>query len=329
MMFSCAIENCDVEEKEKLERYRDIAESWHNLLFDDPEHCIYHQYTNMMWHDAAWRVANEARRFTIDDGPSSAISPILGRLIDNGYAMTQVVAVSKLLEASPPDKPKKAGKPNKAVVSIRRVVDEMSANRQLFTREIFVSHDGIPYDWSPSCNHVTSNQVEWAEPGNANGWMCAQLKHQHFGKLSGVVAYNRSRTDLVSDSIFDRLVKQLNDPVFTEIKNLRNKRIAHAADATSRSEVTDLRKSLKFTELEQAHKILTGVIQAVSQGLLFGKRVGTAVPPEQPEAFEHLETPFVQSSRKTEIYKFWMDHVNERENWLSTAYYETIPELGT
>lgn len=322
VMFSCPVEKCDVERKDALAKYRAKLQIWHALLFDDVEHSIFSQYTDMMWHDAAWRIVNEARRFTIDDGPSSAISPILGKLIDHGYAMTQVVAVSKLLEKSDPLHPKKA------VISIRRVVDEIIEHRGLFTREIFVSHDGIPYDWTPSPESSSSDQIEWVGQDGSNGRMLASLKHLHFDKLSGVAKSNRSRDDKVSKAIFDRLSDQLNDPVFEEIRNLRNKRIAHAADANSRAQITNLRKSLKFSELEKAHKILTGVLQAISQGLLFGKFVGTSVPTEQPEAFEHLELPFVQSSRTKETYQLWCDHVREREGWLTSAYHETIPELA-
>jgi hypothetical protein len=318
----CPIDDCDVFDREKLMQYRDKAQSWHELLVGDEEHSVFGQYTNMMWQDAAWRMANEARRFTFDDGPTSAINPILGKLIDHGYAMGQVIALSRLMEQPIP------GQPKKAVVSIRRIVDELCANRELFTREVFVSHNGLCYDWQTSSHSTVSNRVEWVEPTGSNGYLISLLKHEQFDKLSGVDACSRSRDDRLPDSIFDRLQDKLNDAVFDEIKYLRNKRIAHAADAYSRNQVQNLRQSLKFEELEKAHYILTGVIQTVAVALLFGHRIGTSVPREQPNAFEHFEKPFIQPSRMREFYQFWCAHSQEREDWLTKAYHDTLPELA-
>lgn len=319
----CPIDNCDVGDKEKLTLYQEKAQSWHELLIGDEVHSVFGQYTNMMWQDAAWRMANEARRFTQEDGPSSAINPILGGLIDNGYAMGQVIAISRLMETSDPRRP------TKAVISIRRIVDELCDNRELFTREVFVSHNGLCYDWQHSSNSITSECLQWVDSNGPNGYLMSQIRHMQFDKLCGFAAGSRSREDRFPDSIFERLRDKLSDPVFEEIKNLRNKRIAHAADANSRSQVQNLRQSLKFAELEKAHYILTGVIQAISEGLLFGHRIGTSVPREQPDAFEHFDKPFIQSNRMSEFYQFWCEHTQKREDWLTTAYRDTLPELAT
>jgi hypothetical protein len=315
------IEDCDVKDRMKLATYRAMATSWIELLHDDSEHSIVSQYHNMMWQDAAWRMANEARRYTFDDGPSSAITPVLGQLIDHGYAMGQVIAISRLLEKSNPKRPKKA------VVSIRRIVDELYENRCLFTREIFVTRHGCGYDWFPGSGSTSSTELRWVEPTGANGWLQSCIMHDLFDKLSGTDSQKRHRDDRLPDSIFETLTKKLDDPVFNEIAKLRNKRVAHAADAYSRNQVDNLRKSLKFEELEKAHYILTGVIQTVSSVFLTGLHIGTSVLRAQPEAFEHIDKPFIQSARKREFWKFWCAHTREREKWLNDARNDTLPEL--
>ena len=318
----CPIEHCDVQDREKLALYREKIESWHELLIGDEEHSIFGQYTDMMWQDAAWRMANEARRFTFEDGPTSAINPILGKLIDHGYAMSQVIALSRLMEKSYPSNPKKA------VVSIRRIVDEISTHRELFTREVCVAHNGLSYDWHPSPDSTPSQGVQWVEANGPNAYMMSCVRHMWFDQLSGISAYNRNRNDLIPGLVFDRLITLIDDPVFKEIEKLRNKRVAHAADAYSRSQVDNLRKNLKFEELEKAHYILTGLIQAVSEGLLCGYRIGTSVPREQPDAFEHFDKSFIQPARMKEFYRFWCDHSQRREKWLTEAYHVTLPELN-
>jgi hypothetical protein len=320
-LFSTPIEKCDVKDLSKLACYREKAVSWYDLLHNDKEHSISGQYSDMMWQDAAWHLANEARRYTFEDGPTAAITPILGKLIDQGYVMGQVIALSKLLEKSNPKQPKKG------VISIRRIVDEMYHNRNLFSREIFVAGDGYPYDWYTAPGSTSSKGVSWINERGPDGWMLSSFKHEAFDKLSGTTAGSRSRDDCISDEIFERLQAKLDDPVFNIIKNLRDKRIAHAADLYSRDQVENLKNSLKFDELNKAHYILTGVIQSVSVALLPGYRLGSSVPIEQPDAFNYFDMPFIQPHRKREYYQFWSKHSQKRERWLTDAFNEVLPEL--
>lgn len=327
VLFSYSTDDCDVVDKDKLIRYRELAEHWYVLLHGDAEQSVSGQISDMMWQDAAWRLANEARRFTFDDGPTAAVSPILGKLLDRGYISGQIIAISRLIEKHEPRHPKKG------VVSLRRIVDELDANREVFTREIFVSNNGLPYDWEEarrkhSQNAAPSSSIQFMESVGPAAFYMAMGKHEQFDLLAGSQVGDRQRSDRIADAVFDRLKQKLNDPVFNEVLKLRHKRVAHAADAYSRDQVDNLRKGLKLEEFAKAHYVLTGVLQALSQGLLFGFRVGTSVPTTQPEEFEYLNVPFVQATRMRDIGRFWSEHCNARETWLSDAYFDTLPELS-
>jgi hypothetical protein len=319
-LWKYSIEECDVEDREKLAAYRAMADSWHELLSGDSRHSIGAQFSDMMWQDAAWRVANEARRFTINDGPTAAIAPILGAMIDRGYVAGQVISISRILEFSNSKHPKKG------VVSLRRLVDEIRSNRELLTREIYVSQDALPYDWEA----VRANEVlidngpqlkaRWVANEGPEAWLMAMGQHETFDRLADVAPTSRSRHDLINENILDRLEESLKDPVFEEVMKLRNKVVAHAADAFSRSQISDLRMGLQLDEIARAHYLLLGVYQAISSTILFRYWIGSAVPVPQHDQFMHLDSVFVKKDNLKDLRLFWKAHCDERDQWLTDSY---------
>jgi len=322
-IYSYSSDGCDVHDQEKLERFRELKTVWHELLHGDESHSLSGQFSDMMWQDAAWRTANEARRFADPDDPTAAIAPMLAAMLDRGYVSGQVIAISRLLEVSSPKNPKRG------VVSLRRVVDEISQARDLFTREVFVSHDGLPYDWEAARRAESlpsGSAVRWMESKGPGAWVTAMGQHEVFDSLSRVSPDHRNREDRIADAVFDRLAAAFDDPVFADVLALRNKTVAHAADAFSRSQVKDLRKGLKLDEFAKAHYLLLGVMQVISSTLLYGHWIGATVPISQSNQFEHLQAAFVQPARLRDLVQFWHAHCSERDGWLSDAFYELLPE---
>ncbi len=324
--FSYSLDDCNVHDREKLARYRELATVWHDLLHGDERHSISGQLSDMLWQDAAWRTANEARRYADTDGPTSAIAPLLGGMLDRGYVAGQVIAISRLLE-------KPASDAKKGVVSLRRIVDEMRSNRALFTREIFVSNDALPYDWEAvrtsylAQHDIADGTVRWMDHNGPAAWSTASGRHAAFDRLSGIAEGDRKRDDLIAAEVFDHLDAALKTPVFTEIMALRNKSVAHAADAFSRSQVPNLRLGFKLDELARAHFILLGVFQAISAELLYGSWRGGAVPDAQYDLFAHIDRPFVPAARMEELHRFWTSHCDERDEWLSKSFSEMLPTI--
>ena len=99
-----------------------------------------------MWNDVTYRSVNEARRFTSEENPTAASNGMFGEFIDRGYVSTQVLDICKITERSNND-------PNKGVISLPRLLDDIRDYRHLLTRENFVSYDGLPYD------HATAQQA--------------------------------------------------------------------------------------------------------------------------------------------------------------------------
>jgi hypothetical protein len=128
----------DVEDQKKLAAYRSKREEWLRLLDGDPVNSVSHQLSSTLWNDLAYRVFNEARRFATAEEPTAAISGLLGEFLDVGYVATQLLAISKLTERNSTD-------PAKAVISLRRVVDDVALHQELFTRENYVARSLCRY----------------------------------------------------------------------------------------------------------------------------------------------------------------------------------------
>jgi hypothetical protein len=234
-----------------------------------------------------------------------------------------VLGISKLVEPSP-DVPNS----KKGVISLKRVVDELSANRDLFTREVFVAHDGLPYDYTLveqayladlAAKQGTEPVFVAMETEGPKAWDTSKRLHELFDRLAGIDPAARKRGDLLPDAIFDALLKALDDPVFADIRALRHKRLAHAADAVSRLHAP-AKSGLKLDDAAKAHRILLGVLQAISAGVLYGAWRGAAVPVAQFNVFEHFPDPLVREDQVGRLRKVWDEIAAERDGWLAEGH---------
>jgi hypothetical protein len=155
-------EQCDVrpDTRATLTQYRVKRQEWSQLLDGDPEHSIHLQIGGMMWADAAYRAIDEARRFSAEENPTSAAAPMVAELLDQGYVASTVLSIGKLTDAE-------ASNLNKGVISLRSILEDMGRNKHLLTRELFVCHDGRPFDPVASAadyyrrNPIVSGKPTW------------------------------------------------------------------------------------------------------------------------------------------------------------------------
>lgn len=316
------VDQCDVDNKARLNAFRERADVWIHALDQDDENSVTRQIITMMGEDAKWRSLNEARRLAMDRD-DAATSGIVASLLDRGYVAGQVIAISRLIEQG------NSRSPAKQVNSLKRLVDEIFANKGLLTREVFVARDGLPYSYEKMrAKHplpvVEDAPVAMSLDEGQNQWMMAQMQHEAFDRLSGTTALNRTRDDVIGDAVFDRMNSTLADPVFADILALRHKSIAHAADKFSRAQATNLRKGMALDDFARAHYLLIGIYQVIAVGLLYQSRLGSPIATPQHDMFEHLDKPMVASEDMGKLHEFWQTHTHEREDWMGNAYEEIV-----
>jgi hypothetical protein len=306
-----------------LDEYRKAHARWMEWLDGDPVHSINGQLSQLMWQDAVFRTFNEARKDTRTAGPSAAVAPILAQFLDQGYVATQVLGLSKLVEYSDPRQPKKG------VISLRRLLDDIIAHHPLLTRANFIELEGAPYDYAPIMAKEIRDQMDkagdgqtffWTGGGGEADWALAERMHEQFDRLSGVAPDARSPNDLVSKDLLGRLDAALNEEVFTSIRTLRHKTIAHAADAFSRGQVDKATSGLTFNEVDRAAHILLSVRQVLQAGVLFSSWRGAAVPVPQQNQFEFLDLPFAREGAIGSLQAFWAAHCEARDQSLGAGY---------
>ncbi len=313
------IDDCDAQDKERLRRFRQKRAEWREWLHGDDEHSIRNQILDMSENYLAYRVINESRRLAIERAePSAALNPLVAMFIDNGYYAIQGLAVRRLTDD------------RGDVISLARLIKEIKANAHLFTREILVCFDGAPFDLEPArirreeqedlqrekhraehCVGVTryANQPPASGP---DAWEKARDRHLVVDKLSGKTGQERSRCDLISPNIFDRLSRTLESTAIKQMRTLSNKRIAHAADANSR-QATKHKSVISFFRLDAAHRSLIMTAQSISVVLGAEPIAPAATAPF--DLFEHLDSSWLTSGDKNELNECWANLVRQRERW--------------
>ncbi len=313
--YSYEIDQCDVQDKAKLTEFRTKYSEWIGWFDEDPHHNICDQIYSIMWNDAAYRAMNEARKFASEENPSAARNGMLGEFLDRGYISTQVLDLCKITDSPSPDA-------KKGVISLRRLVGDIQKNCLLLTRENYVCHDGLPYDYETVRRaylaQLTSEQLSrphWAANTGPGAWDMSCRLHEMFDLLSGVAREKRTRHDLINSKVFEVIDKWMDAPILETLRVHRNKFIGHAADFNSRQLKPLSRLGLTLDELAEAQRIVIRVANAIGSYVLCHHGVGDPVPTAQFDVLENLEFPMLQKEHMSEMIDWWHDHGNERAAW--------------
>lgn len=305
--FSISICDCDVVNKEKLARYREHWRKWMSWYEHTPEepHSIESQIHRMLFNDLTYRASASVRESVAGDIPISARNPTLAYLIDQGYVLSQILAIQRLLDDRPD------------VISVRRLLKDVRKNRAVITREAYVSGDGLPYDYNSWTGAVPQTDPEvqmWGlnAPGLAQYAISKQL-HERFDALSGKQEDQRSRDDMILESIFETLMGWISVPSANEIGRIRHKFVAHSADALSRGLLQFA--GVKFSQIDELQRAIVRVERALSDFVL-SIRVSRDVVPIKPLGiFSGFDLPYAPPEAQNSMHKRWDELEGERNSW--------------
>ena len=299
------VRKCHVSDFKLLARYRKKrAEwlSWYSFRKDDPNN-IEGQIIGMIFLDLSYRGLAKVRG-DLSKGPDiAARSSILAHMLDQGYVATQVLAIRRLLDKG------------NNVFSIRRLLDDIWRNRDLFTREIFIAYDGTPYDPDGWQSLPPSTEAQIFEIHNPKffGFVRSSERHKLFDKLSGVLPASRNRQDTIRIEIFERLRSWLNSAEAKKLITLSHKFFAHAADVASRKALSYSGVSLK--DIEGAQKAIIKVERAITDDIL---HIGIAreVVAMPPLGFlKGLDAVYVPKEAIDEMDAHWDELKKDRDKW--------------
>jgi len=307
---------------------------WNGILHDD-EQSISKQISAMLWDDAVFRMINESRRLSVKRGVNTAaMNGAIARFIDINFVSGQLMAIRRLV-----DKSKRKDRKTKNWIynqnSIPRLLSEIKENIDLFTREIWVCHDGLPYDYRPAERRLNKQLMKkaWENGGVVTSWgptwgpeaaYSSELAHETFDRLCGVTdVEDRRRHDRADPEIVNNLRKTLS--VCDDFERTASKTIAHAADAISRNQLSERERNVTLNRLDKCQKRICQVASYISGPLLYIGG-GFSVPIAQFDRFEFLDKPWVHENDIASLSQFWKYREETVEQW--TQDYESGLKLS-
>jgi hypothetical protein len=133
------ISSYDVHDQTNLALFIRKRNEWKRCIVGRENHAVQRQVIHMLWDDAVFRTFNEARRLTTErKSHNYGLNGPLLRLLDKGFIVSQAMSIRRLTDRNFRD-------PEKAVISLVRVMDDIGENIDLITRENYLCHDGTPY----------------------------------------------------------------------------------------------------------------------------------------------------------------------------------------
>ena len=276
--YEFPLDKCDVVDRRNLARFRQKRSEWANVLNGDEDHAIWQTLIVMVWREMAF----DAIAGIADGNPGTALNNrLVGQAIVDGHVALEVMAIRRLIDET------------KGVISLARLLRDVRTNREVLTRESFVSFDGLPYDWTRVFDE------EWATRGGAAAWEpnrgpraygASKRLHEHFDRLAGTGPDQRERTDRIRTELFDRLQEWMEASGAKDLATWSHAYLAHAGDRVSRSQLRDygvtgdnIRRAI--SELARVAEALGGIVLGI------GSRRGALVAVPQYDPFHFLDRP--------------------------------------
>ncbi len=281
--YKYSIADCDVSDKEDLERYRAKRTAWVNWLDDDEHHAIWQVLTQMVWNEVSF---NTLAGIAEADDDSALNNSLIIEAVLNGHVAMQVLAIRRLTDTT------------RNVLSLSKLLQDIRKHRKLLTRENYVAFDGLPYHYEKvEEDHFRTRRsgVTWLDTTGPGAFAPAQRAHEQFDRLSGVSPDRRSRDDRIPARLIDTIERWITDCGAKEIADWSHSYLAHAGSLASRQAIAGY--GVSGAKINNAIKGLARAAEAVSAYLLYSSgRVNALMATPPFNQFERLGNAVLSSA---------------------------------
>jgi hypothetical protein len=306
---NCKLTDCDVppERRPALEGYRAKRRKWLDWIDKDEDHAIWTTLSAMIWNDVSFRTLAHLGG---NDPHSPLANSLLAEKLINGHVATQVLAIRRLMDKT------------RNTISLRRLISDIRSNYALFTRENYVCHDGLPYDYEVVMHAEIMQRANtgpfWGATSGPQAWGTSQMAHQQFDRLSGISPANRKREDRLPRALLDRIEGWLNTSDADELAEWSHVYLAHAGSAENRKVLSEA--IITNDRITAVTRVLARITEAISAYLLHaGGRSNALMPTAQFNQFEHLDRPVLQPDQLEGLHDLWDRLTDERDQFLEGA----------
>jgi len=255
------------------------------------------QWFAMLLSEMSFRVVREE----VAKDPASMLNiPLVAHLLSSGYFSSQVLATRRLLDG------------RQDVISLRRLIDDICKNRNLITREIYVSFDGTAYE--PELPELTIPGLQPADSPFSE-WNRSRVRHERFDKLSKVGPENRARDNEIHDSVFSKMDDWIDASGASKLVTLSHKYLAHAAQQSSIN--TAIPTGLSFAEVEGIQKAVVQSMRVIYDIILSSSTYSEVVPMVPLGFFGQVWNGESLIESTARMNKQWDEMAEERNQWVT------------
>ena len=300
--YAYDIDQCDVpkERRPALSRFREKRREWLSWLDTDEHHAIWPTLHGMVWTDLAFNVL---RRFAEGNDENALNNPLIVEALLKGHFATQVLAIRRLMEDTPKER-----------LSLRRLVTDLKRHRALFTRENYVCHDGLPYDYQAVVDAQFSNLAArkentvffmWGATEGPEADGASEIVHHHFDKLAGIDPVARTRGDRLPLRLLTTIETWLDNSGADALAKWCSTYLAHAGGPKERARLDDM--AVTSGKITDTIKALARATEAISLFVYAGGRAGAVMPVAQFDQFQFmkLDKPIMPPGAEGAAYERW------------------------
>jgi hypothetical protein len=299
--YAYDIDQCDVpiERRNALRRFREKRREWLSWLHTDEHHAIWPTLHTMVWTDVAF---SALRGFAQDNDENALNNPLIMEALLKGHLATQVLAIRRLMEYTPKER-----------LSLRTLVTDLKRHRALFTRENYVCHDGLPYDYQAVLDaRFTKLAAEgknavfmWGATEGPEADGASEIMHHHFDKLAGVDPAARSREDRLPLCLLTAIETWLDDSGADALAKWSSTYLAHAGGPNERARLDDM--AVTSGKITDTIKAFARAMEAISLFVYAGGRAGAVMPVAQFDQFQFmkLDKPIMRPGGEGAAYERW------------------------
>ena len=202
---------------------------------------------------------------------------------------------------------------------MRRLTIDLRSNFPLFTRENYVCHDGLPYDYEAVMRKEFAERLGkgpyWAVTTGPQAHGTSRMAHEQFDRLAGIDPAKRTREDRLPIALLDTIEGWLTASGADELADGSHAFLAHAGTPEGRDKIADA--LVTVDKITAAMRMLARVTEAISAYILLaGGRLNSLMPTAQFDVLENLDKPAMQADRKDESYTLWERLRTERDRYL-------------
>ena len=266
-----------------------------------------------MTNDVLFRTINEARRLAVERPRHSVgFNALVIGLFDQGFATVQLMAIRRLVDR------------RSDVISLHRLINDITEKKHLITREAYVAYDGLPYDYEPvqaqRLRRLVRNLEERGGPSTVQmpskgpkAWLASQRLHRQFDKLSGKSPSERQRSDLINKGNFRDLNTRLEN--CANMEKTATEAFAHIPDPNRRpSRARGPSYDITLRNIEKAQRALCEIVTIIDGPLLW-ESSSTLVAIPQLNHLANLDKAWATTQNLRTLHQFWHQRDSEIESW--------------